>query len=192
SLSLQLSGGVLPGTVDFYKFQFSNAWYKSLYKDLTLLVSSRFGYLGKFNESDYTPYINYFYMGGSGLSPLPTVQLRGYEDRTIGVFDPSINLYTGNVYTKFNAELRYPITLNPTASVWVLAFAEAGNLWARPRDVNLGDLKRSAGLGIRVLLPILGAPIGLDYGYGFDAVPANPTRRQQGWVFTFSFGQFAQ
>ncbi|MBC8043733.1 MAG: outer membrane protein assembly factor BamA [Rhizobacter sp.] len=127
SLSLQLSGGVLPGTVDFYKFQFSNAWYKSLYKDLTLLVSSRFGYLGKFNESDYTPYINYFYMGGSGLSPLPTVQLRGYEDRTIGVFDPSINLYTGNVYTKFNAELRYPITLNPTAGVWVCAFAEAGN-----------------------------------------------------------------
>lgn len=195
SFTAQLSGGILPGSVDYYKFQFSNAWYRQVAKDLVITLNTRLGHIGKFSSSDFVPFNSLFYMGGSGLSPLPTIQLRGYPDQSVGVYDAAIGRSTGNTFVKFGSELRYPITLNPSASVYVLAFAEAGNLWLRPGQVNLADLKRSAGFGVRVLLPILGAPIGLDYGYGFDGVTNPNTGRigaPQGWNFIFTFGAFAQ
>ncbi|WP_169304790.1 outer membrane protein assembly factor BamA [Chloroherpeton thalassium] len=191
SFTSQLSGGVLPGSVDFYKLTGSYAFHKPLSKDLVLRVASEHGYIGLFDKNDYVPYINFFYMGGSGISSLPTVQLRGYDDQSLGVYDSDIDLYTGMMYSKFSTEIRYPLTLNPSASVYVLAFAEAGNLWGQAANVNFADLKRSVGFGIRVYLPIIGL-IGLDYGYGFDPIPESPDVENQGWSFQFTFGQFAQ
>ena len=190
-ISAQLAGGPLPGSVDFYKFIGSSSWYVPLGGDFVLNLSTQHGYLDTFSEEDYIPYTDSFYMGGSGLSSLSTVPLRGYDDRALGVLNADTDLYTGRVYSKFTTELRYPLTLSPTASIYALAFVEAGNLWGSLDDIDYSDLKKSAGLGLRLYLPIIGL-VGLDYGYGFDPVASNPGADNQGWKFIFSFGQFAQ
>jgi outer membrane protein insertion porin family len=191
ALSTQISGGFLPGNVNFYKIGFSASWNTPITRDLILNISAKQGFIGRFKDSDYIPYVNLFYMGGSGLSALQTISLRGYDDRSVGSLDNQTGLIDGYAYGKYGTELRFPITLNPTASVWVLGFAEAGNTWLAINDFNLSDLKRSAGFGIRVFLPIVGL-VGLDYGFGFDATPAHSTSATQGWKLNFTFGQSAQ
>ncbi len=191
SIIAQLAGGPLPGSVDFYKFIGTSNWYFPLVGDLVLHLGTQHGYLDTFEDDDYIPYTDSFYMGGSGLSSLNTVPLRGYDDRAIGKLNTDTDLYTGRVYSKFTSELRYPLTLSPTASIYALVFYEAGNLWNSTSDMDYSDLKKSAGLGLRLYLPIIGL-IGLDYGYGFDFVESNPGEESQGWKFIFSFGQFAQ
>ncbi|MGC8773830.1 MAG: outer membrane protein assembly factor BamA [Chlorobaculum sp.] len=185
----QLSGGVLPGTINFYKLIGTTSWFFPVSKDLIVNVSAQQGYLDTFSKDDYIPYTNYFYMGGSGMSSLPTIPLRGYPDHSLGQkFDGETDLYGGRIYSKFTTELRYPLTLSPSASIYALVFAEAGNLWADASTFDLTDLKKSAGIGLRLYLPIIGQ-IGIDYGYGFDSVPSKPDKGSQGWNFTFSFGQ---
>ena len=190
-ISAQLAGGPLPGSVDFYKFIGSSSWYVPLGGDFVLNLATQHGYLDTFSKEDYIPYTDSFYMGGSGLSSLSTVPLRGYDDRALGVLNEDTDLYTGRVYSKFTTEIRYPLTLSPTASIYALAFFEAGNLWGSAEDIDYSDLKKSAGLGLRLYLPIIGL-VGLDYGYGFDPVDSEPGKDNQGWKFIFSFGQFAQ
>lgn len=185
----QLAGGVLPGTINFYKLIGTSSWFFPVSRDLIVNVSAQQGFLDTFSEDDYIPYTNYFYMGGSGMSSLPTVPLRGYPDHSLGQkFDGESDLYGGKIYSKFTTELRYPLTLNPSASIYALVFAEAGNLWADTSSFDLTDLKKSAGIGLRLYLPIIGQ-IGIDYGYGFDPIPSEPDKGAQGWSFTFSFGQ---
>jgi outer membrane protein insertion porin family len=185
----QLAGGVLPGTINFYKMIGTSSWFFPVSRNLIVNVAAQQGYLDTFSKEDYIPYTNYFYMGGSGMSSLPTVPLRGYPDHSLGEqFSGETDLYGGKIYSKFTTELRYPLTLNPTASIYALVFAEAGNLWASGSTFDLTDLKKSAGIGLRLYLPIIGQ-IGIDYGYGFDSIPSEPTKKSQGWSFTFSFGQ---
>uniref|UniRef100_Q3ATD9 Outer membrane protein assembly factor BamA n=1 Tax=Chlorobium chlorochromatii (strain CaD3) TaxID=340177 RepID=Q3ATD9_CHLCH len=192
SLTAQLAGGVLPGTVDFYKITGLSSWYIPVTKNLVWNISTQHGVLSTFSETDYIPYTDYFYMGGSGMSSLPTTPLRGYEDRSIGTklgasSTTDTSLYAGKVYSKFSTELRYPLTLSQSVSVYALTFVEGGNLWQKTSEVNFADLKKSAGFGLRLYLPIIGQ-IGLDYGYGFDAVESEPEKTKQGWSFLFSFG----
>ncbi|NTU52486.1 MAG: outer membrane protein assembly factor BamA [Chlorobiaceae bacterium] len=187
--SAQISGGVLPGTIDFFKLVGSTSWYFPISRNMVFNISAQHGFLDTFSKGDYIPYTNYFYMGGSGMSSLPTIPLRGYPDQSIGeMFQGETDLYGGKIYSKITSELRYPLSLNPSASIYALAFFEAGNLWASSSSVDLTDLKKSAGLGLRLYLPIIGQ-IGIDYGYGFDAVPSKPNEKSQGWNFTFTFGQ---
>ncbi len=189
-ISAQLAGGPLPGSVDFYKFMGSSSWYFPLGGDFVLNLATQHGYLDTFSGDDYLPYTDSFYMGGSGLSSLSTIPLRGYDDRSVGTLNEDTDLYTGRVFSKFTTEIRYPITLSPSASIYALAFFEAGDLWNSSADIDYGDLKKSAGVGLRLYLPIIGL-VGLDYGYGFDAVASDPDKDNQGWKFIFSFGQFA-
>jgi outer membrane protein insertion porin family len=192
SFATQLSGGPLPGTVDFLKLTLRAGWFSQLAGDLVLTTNADFGALDRIgNRTSNIPAVNFFFMGGSGISFLPTIPLRGYPDQGLGVFDPDLRIFTGNFYTKFQTELRYPISLNPQATVYVLLFAEAGNVYANASRANFADLKRAAGVGVRVFLPIVGL-IGLDYGFGLDPVPSNPGRPNQGWNFIFTFGQFAR
>jgi outer membrane protein insertion porin family len=185
----QLAGGVLPGTINFYKLIGTSSWFLPVSRNLVVNVSAQQGYLDTFSKGDYIPYTNYFYMGGSGMSSLPTIPLRGYPDHSLGEqFSGETDLYGGKIYSKFTTELRYPLTLNPSASIYALVFAEAGNLWASGSTFDLTDLKKSAGVGLRLYLPIIGQ-IGIDYGYGFDSIPSDATKKSQGWSFTFSFGQ---
>jgi outer membrane protein insertion porin family len=188
SFTAELAGGPLPGSVDFYKFNGSSSWFFPLTKNLVWNISTQHGYLATFSNTDYIPYTEYFYMGGSGMSNLPTVPLRGYDDRSLGSpLEAGSSLYAGKIYSKFSSELRYPLSMSQSISIYGLAFVEAGNLWQNKSDVKFSDLKKSAGLGLRLYLPIIGQ-IGLDYGYGFDAVKSIPTKSKQGWSLLFSFG----
>jgi outer membrane protein insertion porin family len=191
TFTAELAGGPLPGSVDFYKFNGSSSWYFPISKKLVWNISTQHGYLATFSDSDYIPYTEYFYMGGSGMSNLPTVPLRGYDDRSLGSpLEAGSSLYAGKIYSKFTSEVRYPITMSQSVSIFALAFVEAGNLWQNAKDVDFSDLKKSAGVGLRLYLPIIGQ-IGLDYGYGFDAVKSVPEKTKQGWNFLFSFGTTA-
>ncbi len=188
-VSAELAGGPLPGTINFYKFTGSSSWFFPLKKNLVLNLSTQHGYLAPINKDDYIPYTDYFYMGGSGMSTLPTVPLRGYPDRGLGqLFAGETSLYGGKVYSKFTAEVRYPLSLSPSASIYALTFAEAGGLWENMSSVRYSDLKKAAGIGLRLFVPIIGQ-IGIDYGYGFDAIPSDTSKSRQGWNFQFSFGQ---
>ncbi len=193
-ITAELAGGPLPGTVDFYKFTESSSFYFPITKKVVWNIAMQHGYLSTFSKSDYIPYTEYFYMGGTGMSSLQTVPLRGYDDRSLGSklggSSSTSSLYAGSVYSKISTELRYPFTLSPSISIYGLVFAEAGDLWENIEAVNFSKLKKSAGVGLRLYLPIIGQ-IGLDYAYGFDAVESLPSKDNQGWSFMFSFGSAA-
>ena len=190
-ITAELAGGPLPGSVDFYKFTESSSFYFPITKKVVWNIAMQHGYLSTFSKGDYIPYTEYFYMGGTGMSSLPTIPLRGYDDRSLGSklggSSSTSSLYAGSVYSKISTEMRYPFTLSPSISIYGLVFAEAGDLWENAEAVNFSKLKKSAGVGLRLYLPIIGQ-IGLDYGYGFDAVESLPSKDNQGWSFMFSFG----
>lgn len=155
--------------LEYYRFRFTGEWYVPLTADKKLVLMPRFGfsYIGAYNnDKGVTPFDRYS-MGGSGLSGVnqlggrEIIALRGYEDQYVSSTggDPIIAKYT--------LELRYPISLNPSATFYALTFVEAGNTYPTFNKFNPFNVKRSAGIGIRVFLPMFGM-LGLDYGLGFD------------------------
>ena len=163
--------------VEYHKWKFSGAVYVKLVDNLVLMAKAQFGYLGYFNRNwGYSPF-EYFEVGGDGMSGYNTygsevIALRGYENYSLTptVATPySQQGYSrqGNVYDKFTIELRYPVILQPQSTIFVLAFLEGGNCWYDIRDFNPFQIKRSAGVGVRVYLPMIGL-LGIDWGYGFD------------------------
>jgi len=183
--SLSLAGGPLGGTDRYYKTTLSSEWYFPMFLKLVMYSTTEAGIMNSFtgNPSDI-PYINYFFMGGSGLSL--GVPLRGYNDRSIGPQTKNgIYAIGGKSYFKQGLEMRIPIVPNPT--IYGLMFAEAGNVWLEPIDMDPGNLKRSAGFGVRIFMPMIGL-IGLDYGYGFDNAD-NVGNRKGEWMPHFQFGR---
>lgn len=162
--------------VEFHKWLFSAAWYQQLVGDLVLALKSEFGALGYYNKAIGYPIFEKFDMGGSGLSGYSlygtdVIPLRGYSD---GLLTPkkrwnNVTADNGNVYSRYYAELRYPISLNPSATLYGLVFLEGGNVWSEWDQFNPFAIKRSAGLGIRAYLPMFGL-LGFDWGYGFDQI----------------------
>ena len=163
--------------VEYHKWKFSGAVYVKLVDNLVLMAKAQFGYLGYYNRNwGYSPF-EYFEVGGDGMSGYNTygsevIALRGYENYSLTptVATPySQQGYSrqGNVYDKFTIELRYPVILQPQSTIFVLAFLEGGNCWYDIRDFNPFQIKRSAGVGVRVFLPMIGL-LGIDWGYGFD------------------------
>ena len=155
--------------LEYYKFKFTGEWYLPLSADKKLILMPRFGfgYIGAYTKArGITPFDRYT-MGGSGLSGVnqiggqEIIALRGYEDQSVSSNggDPIIAKYT--------LELRYPISLNPSATFYALTFLEAGNTYPTFDKFNPFNVKRAAGVGIRVFLPMFGM-LGLDYGFGFD------------------------
>lgn len=154
--------------LEYYKIKFRAAWYFNIVDELVFSARARFGFLGRYTSTmDYSPFER-FYLGGSGLESYgldgrEAVALRGYE----------ANRLTGDngatVFDKYTMEIRYPITLNPSASVFVLGFVEGGNSWSSFDNFSPFRMYRSAGVGVRLYLSILGM-IGLDWGYGFDPI----------------------
>ena len=179
--------------IEYHKWKLSGAVYTRLAGDLVLMTRAQFGYLGYYNRNwGYSPFEG-FLVGGDGMSGYSTygsevISLRGYENYSLTPYEPSAYnssgyAYAGNVYDKFTVELRYPVIMQPSSTIYVLAFLEGGNCWSDIRDFNPFQIKRSAGLGIRIYLPMLGL-LGVDWGYGFDT--ADPSRRSQ---FHFVIGQ---
>lgn len=176
--------------VEYHKWKYKGAWYLKVWKDLVLAVNSEFGYLGYYNKDvGYAPF-GKFNLGGDGMSGysmygVETIALRGYENNSLTPLDAN-GARAGNVYEKLNFELRYPISLKPQATIFVLGFVEAGNAWADMNDYNPFQLKRSAGIGLRAFLPMFGL-LGVDWGYGFDNVPGES--KVSGGQFHFVIGQ---
>ncbi len=192
SLSTELSGGPLPGTINFHKWNLSAEWYTPMFgtNRAALYLSSTYGYLSAFDEKSPVPPIELFFMGGTGLGYISTTPLRGYDDQTVGPKNSRGQALGGRAMTKQTMELRFALALNPIP-IYVLGFAEAGNVFESLPKADFFDLKRSVGIGARLLINPIGL-IGFDYGYGFDDVSgANglPDGIPDGWRFHFVFGR---
>ena len=157
--------------VEYHKWKFKSKTFTALsgaQKCFVLVTRVEMGLLGSYNKYKKSPFETY-YMGGDGMSGYSTgyaeeiIGLRGYEN---GSLTP--NGYAGYAYDRFTLELRYPFMLGNT-TIYGLAFTEAGNAWNDTKHFNPFDMKRSAGLGIRIFLPMVGL-MGIDWAYGFDKV----------------------
>ncbi len=176
--------------IEYHKWKFSGSWYKSLGTKFVLFSRTQIGILGFYNSDIGQSPFERFYLGGDGLSGFALdgreiIALRGYNNNTV---TPRINGSTvgGTAYNKNTFELRFPVSLNPSATIYTLAFLEAGNNWLGTRNFNPLNLKRSAGVGVRIFLPMFGL-LGLDWGYGFDEIEGNPGVNKG--QFHFTIGQ---
>lgn len=170
--------------LEYHKWKFNSEFYFNLFDKLVLKAQAKIGVLGYYNKNVGAPPFERFLLGGDGLSNQNNfitgqdiISLRGYTADT----DFPINDRGGaTIYDKFTLELRYPISLNPSSTIFVTSFVQGGNSWGRFRDFNPFDVKRSAGMGLRVFLPMFGL-LGFDYGFGFDKdVPADATWKDYG------------
>ena len=163
--------------IEYHKWSFKGSVFTKLVGDLVLMARAQFGYLGYYNRNwGYSPFEG-FRVGGDGMSGYDTygseiISLRGYENysltpQALSSYNSTGNYYAGNVYDKFTVELRYPVILQPQSTIYALLFLEGGNCWADIRDFNPFQIKRSAGVGVRIFLPMIGL-LGVDWGWGFD------------------------
>lgn len=160
--------------LEYYKMRFDADWYVTLVDKLVLKASIKMGMLGAYNDELGTSPFERFKLGGDGINNRQftftgedIISLRGYEVSDLENNDINGSSIATPLYDKFTVELRYPISLNPSSTIFVLAFAQGGNSWRNAKDFNPFDLKRSAGVGLRVYLPMFGM-LGFDYGFGFD------------------------
>jgi len=173
--------------LEFYKFKFEGSWYTRLFGKFVLKATTDFGFLGTYNNNKGNIPFERFFLGGDGmmqyaLDGRETIALRGYDNQSLSSRDGSV------IYNKYSLELRYPISLKPTASVFALSFLEAGNGFDDFKDYSPFNLKRSAGIGVRVFMPAFGL-LGIDFGYGFDTSNISNTGQRSGWQTHFVIGQ---
>ncbi|PIV60112.1 MAG: outer membrane protein assembly factor BamA [Bacteroidetes bacterium CG02_land_8_20_14_3_00_31_25] len=170
--------------IEYHKWTFNSNYITKLAGDLVLSTKVEFGFLGIYNQ-DYGPSpFEGYNMGGDGLVSYnlygkETISLRGYGNGSISP------LNGGNIYNKFSFEVRYPLSLNPNATLYLLTFAEGGNSWNKFEEFKPFNVKRSAGVGIRIFLPMFGK-LGVDWGYGFDEAVRPGENHSQ---FHFIIGQ---
>lgn len=179
--------------IEMHRWTFKAAWYTELYEKLVMMTRVRFGYLGHYNDQIGPTPFHRFFLGGDGLATYSVdsrelVGMRGYANNSLtpGYYSNSgTGGNGGNIMTKYTLELRYPLSLNPQATIYALTFLEAGNCWLGFNNFNPFDVKRSAGLGVRIYLPMFGL-LGLDWGYGFDDVYGSSGNNHS--QFHFSIG----
>lgn len=169
--------------LEYHKWRFDAEWYTPIVGNLVLKAQAKIGVLGFYNAEIGTSPFERFQLGGDGINNqqfgfagVDIISLRGYEINEL----PNNTSPTGTgtsptpIFDKFTVELRYPISLNPSSTIYVLAFAQGGNSWRSLRDFNPFEVQRSAGMGLRVFLPMFGT-LGFDYGIGFDKIGAERT-----------------
>lgn len=173
--------------VEYHKWKFKANTYTKLLGDLVLNLGAQVGYLGIYNKKvGYSPFEG-FQVGGSGMTGYQmygteVVAMRGYKDQG---FNDALGHQNLNMYVKYTMELRYPLTLQQSASIYGLTFLEAGNAWYEYEKFNPFNVHRAAGVGVRAFLPMFGM-LGIDWGYGFD--PLIPGDKPKG-EFHFMIGQ---
>ncbi len=178
--------------IEFNQWKMSGAFYQQIVGDLVLMARVKLGFLGKYsNDIEVTPFNRYF-MGGDGMSGYSAIdgrQLLGFRGYANESMTPDAGISSrpagGVVFNKSTLELRYPLSLNPNSTIYGLVFLEAGNDWAKLRDFNPFDDRRSAGIGVRVFLPMFGL-LGLDWGYGFDKIPGMPDANKGQFHFSMN------
>ncbi len=171
--------------LEYYKLNAKGKWYTSFTDKLVLMTNAEMGFLGFYNDKlGQTPFERYF-VGGDGIAQFQldgreTVGLRGYENNRLS------SISGGTIYNKFQLELRYSITDSPSASIYTLGFLEAGNSYDNFRTFNPFNVKRSAGLGVRIFMPAFGL-LGIDFAHGFDPLPGQIEK--SGWQTHFIIGR---
>ena len=173
--------------IEYYKWKYKSSWYSAFNDKLVLATKIEMGLLGAYNNNLGVAPFERFYVGGDGLSGMGMVydgreliSLRGYSNN-------SISPQTGaTIYNKYTSEIRYALSLNPSSTMYALGFLEAGNAWDNFDNFNPFGVKRSAGFGVRIMLPMIGM-MGLDYGWGLDDISGSP--EANGGQFHFSIGQ---
>lgn len=189
----------LYGWVEYHKWMFDAKYYQKLIGNLVFSARAHFGFISTYSEYAPTGPFDRFQMGGSGLSGANNwivgydlIALRGYEDNKItppgyGRFLPTdFGLNGGVAYNKFVFELRYPLSMAQSSTIYVLGFAEAGNNFHTLKDFDPFNNYRSIGFGARIFMPAFGL-LGIDWGYGFDTLPGDT--KPSGGQFHFSIGQ---
>ena len=172
--------------LEYYKVKFNGTWYTRIVDKLVLKTQTDFGFLGAYNSARGDIPFERFFLGGDGMANFAmdgreNIALRGYPNQSLSGNDGSV------IYNKFSLELRYPITLKPSASIFALSFLESGNGYNNFREFNPFNAKRSAGAGVRIFMPAFGL-LGIDFGYGFDN-PDPALRTPNGWETHFIIGQ---
>ena len=185
--------------LEYYKIKFNGDWYNQIVDKFVLRTNVEYGFLGAYNNDRGIPPFERFYLGGDGLGGYSldgreTIRLRGYPNQSLVPIDRNYTATTGvtrndgaTIYNKYSLELRYPITLKPSASIYALTFAEGGASYDGFKDFNPFQLNRSAGFGVRIFMPAFGL-LGIDFGYGFDPIPGTNTG-PNGWETHFIIGQ---
>ncbi|WP_293932062.1 outer membrane protein assembly factor BamA [Sphingobacterium sp. UBA6645] len=180
---------------EYHKWKFDSQWYTKIVGKLVLKTQAQFGYLGTYGDRTPTSPFERFKLGGDGMQGFDFLQgseiiaMRGYANGTVipattGNNMQNIAIQSGSpIYAKYQIELRHPIMLNEQATVFALAFAEAGNTWNKFDEVNPFKVRRSVGVGARIFLPIFGM-LGIDYGHALDPIPGLPTSQ---WKQNFTF-----
>jgi outer membrane protein insertion porin family len=183
--------------IEYQKYKITAEWFTQLTnqkaaegkeaRNLVLRTKVGYGFLAYYNKATGFSPFERFYMGGSGISGFQNfvareiIGLRGYTDNSVS------STFGDPICARYTMELRYPISLNPQATIFVLGFAEAGNTWSNFKSFNPFQVKRSAGFGLRVFLPMFGL-LGIDYGWGFDNIPNSPGNGNGKGQFHFTIG----
>ena len=186
--------------VEYHKWNLDAKFYLEVVEKLVLAPRFHFGFLGSYQDAVGVGPFERFVLGGDGLTGqnfllgTDLIGLRGYPNpqsnaqraNSVTPFDSEINVFGGTMFTKYVMELRYPVSLSPTATIYGTAFVEGGNNWIDFKNYNPYDIYRSVGVGVRIFMPAFGL-LGLDYGYGLD--PAFGETEPSGSQFHFSIGQ---
>jgi outer membrane protein insertion porin family len=180
--------------VEYHKYMFDADFFNQIIGNLVINAKANMGFIGSYGSGKGIGPFERFLVGGSGMSGQAgamfigrdIIGLRGYKDNQIGPKDDRGQPSGGIIYNKFALQLRYPLSLNPAATIYLQAFGEAGNNWASYKDYNPFNLYRSAGIGARIFMPAFGL-IGIDWAYGFDEIPGVPDGG--GSQFHFTIGQ---
>lgn len=176
--------------LEYYKIKINSSWFTEILPKTVIKVAGEFGFLGTYNDEVGLPPFERFFLGGDGLQNFvldgrEIVGLRGYPNNSI--LPPGGANSGGALYNKFTLELRYLITENPSAQIFALSFLEAGNNFDTFENYEPFGLKRSAGFGVRIFMPMFGL-LGVDFGYGFDGLPSS-VGTPSGWNTHFIIGQ---
>jgi outer membrane protein insertion porin family len=180
--------------VEYYKMKFDAQWFTKLVGKFVLMEQVRFGFLGEYNQEVGQSPFERFKLGGDGMQSYQFLQgsdivgLRGYQNFSVIPVGDNYNVNTNvgsPIYSKYTIELRHPVIASESATIFMLLFAEGGNVWDHFSDYNPFEIRRSVGIGARVFLPIFGL-LGLDYGYGFDAIPGIPDANKGQFSFSIS------
>ncbi|WP_295672471.1 outer membrane protein assembly factor BamA [uncultured Mucilaginibacter sp.] len=180
--------------VEYYKVKYDAQWFQRITGKLVLMSQVRFGFLGEYNSAVPSSPFERFKVGGDGMASYQFLQgsdiigLRGYQNFTIIPVGTNYTADTNpgsTIYNKFTFELRHPVIQSQSATIFALVFAEGGNVWNSFDKFDPFNVRRSAGVGVRVFLPIFGL-LGLDYGYGFDAIPGIPSANKGQFSFSIS------
>lgn len=175
--------------IEYHKWKFNSKFYTPLSgakKCFVLMTRMDFGFLGHYNKYKKSPFET-FYVGGDGMSGYSTsyyqetIGLRGYDNGALTPYG-----YEGYAYSRMSLELRYPLMLENSTNIYALAFVDAGNAWTDIKKFNIFDMKRSAGVGVRIFLPMV-CLMGIDWAYGFDNVYGS--KNYSGSQFHFILGQ---